>query len=92
MRQDSSNRRKLNPFDWRIWLPRAFYLDWSNPRSWHLTFDPTIWLPLAFYPPEEIERIIGGSEISKLYNIIGDFVSGDWALPSIGGGRKEDKR
>ncbi len=68
----SSSKSKISPTDWRIWLPRAFYLNWSDPPTWQKTMaDPTIWLPMAYYPQDERERILA------IYNIAGDFVAGD---------------
>ena len=71
----SSNKSKISPTDWRIWLPRAFYLNWSDPPTWQKSMsDPTIWLPMAFYPQDERERIL------TIYNIAGDYVAGNKAL------------
>jgi hypothetical protein len=68
----SSNNSKISPADWRIWLPRAFYLNWSDPPTWQKSMsDPTIWMPMAYYPQDERERIL------KIYNIAGDYVAGN---------------
>jgi hypothetical protein len=70
----SSNKKNLSPTDWRIWLPRAFYLNWSDPQtSQKAMSDPTIWLPMAYYPQDEIERVM------KVFNVAGDYVAGDKA-------------
>ena len=48
------NNADIRPTDWRILLPRAFYMNWSDRQTWLKSFmDPTIWFPLAFYPEEE---------------------------------------
>jgi hypothetical protein len=74
----SSNKRNLSPTDWRIWLPRAFYMNWSDPQtSQKSMMDPTIWLPMAYYPQEEIERVM------KVFNVAGDVVMGDKAEKDI---------
>jgi hypothetical protein len=70
----SSSKRNVSPTDWRVWLPRAFYLNWSDPNTLQKSMmDPTIWLPMAFYPQEEIERVM------KVVNVAGDYVAGDKA-------------
>ena len=47
------------PTDWAIWLPKAFFLDWSNRTNWeHNLSDPTIWLPLGLFPSELREGIV----------------------------------
>jgi hypothetical protein len=74
----SSNKSNINPTDWRVWLPRAFYLNWSDPKTLQKSiFDLTIWLPMAFYPQEERERIL------QIYNIAGDYVERDKAAGDI---------
>lgn len=47
------------PTDWAVWLPKAFFLDWSDRKKWerHLS-DPTIWLPLGIFPQEIREGIV----------------------------------
>lgn len=43
-----------SPHDWKVWLPRAFWLDWSDPKIWqNRFFDPTVWLPVAFLPEKQ---------------------------------------
>jgi hypothetical protein len=60
--------------DWRIWLPRAFYLNWSDPPTWQRSMaDPSIWMPIIFFPQEERERIL------NIINIAGDYVAGNKA-------------
>jgi len=47
------------PTDWAVWLPKAFFLDWSNRTNWeHNLSDPTIWLPLGLFPSELREGIV----------------------------------
>jgi hypothetical protein len=71
---DSFNKNKLSPTDWRIWLPRAFYLNWSDSKtSQKSMLDPTIWLPMTFYPQEERERFLHN------YNIAGDNIPDNMA-------------
>jgi hypothetical protein len=49
----ASSKGSVSPTDWRIWLPRDYYLNWSDPATWQKArMDPTIWLPMAFYPQE----------------------------------------
>lgn len=77
-----ADNANIRPADWRILLPRAFYMDWSNHQTWQKSsMDPTIWLPIAFYPPEEKERAI------QLLNIAGDIMENDKP-----GGKKEVKK
>jgi len=74
----SSNKNNINPADWRIWLPRAFYLNWSDPPTWQKSMmDPTIWLPMVYYPQEERERAL------RIINIAGDYIAGDKAIGNI---------
>jgi hypothetical protein len=55
--------------DWTVWLPKAFFMKWSDPKSWERNMsDPTIWLPLGVFPPEERERIVNN------YYIQGDAI------------------
>jgi hypothetical protein len=55
--------------DWAVWLPKAFFLKWSDPKSWERNMsDTTIWLPLGVFPPEERERIVNN------YYIQGDAI------------------
>ena len=69
---NSLNMGNKSLTDWRIWLPRAFYLNWSDPPTWQRTMaDPTIWLPMIYYPQEERERIL------NIINIAGDYVAGN---------------
>jgi hypothetical protein len=44
--------------DWKIWFPRAFWMNWADPKTWqdHI-YDPTIWLPIAYLPSEQKERM-----------------------------------
>jgi hypothetical protein len=75
---ESTNKRNLSPTDWRIWLPRAFYLNWSDPKTSQKSMaDPTIWLPMAYYPQDEIERVM------KVFNVARDLVMGDKANRDI---------
>jgi hypothetical protein len=54
-----ANNANTRPTDWRILLPRAFFLNWSDSKTWQKSaMDPTIWFPLAFYPQEEQERTL----------------------------------
>jgi hypothetical protein len=58
--------------DWRLWLPRAVFLNWSDQKTWQTQLlNPTTWLPLAYSPPEERERVI------TMINIAGDYIYGD---------------
>ncbi len=69
------------PTDWTIWLPKAFFLDWSDRTKWyHNLSDPTIWLPLGIFPQEIREGIVNNYyiRISKTQgDIIGVGVSGN---------------
>jgi hypothetical protein len=61
-----------NAGDWRMWLPRAVWLNWSDPKTWQTqVFNPTTWLPLAYSTPEERDRAI------TMLNIYGDYIGGD---------------
>src|SRR5215469_12007802 len=58
-------------FDWKMWLPRAFWLNWSDPRTWYHRFsNPSIWLPIAFFP-KELEHI------RTLFDALGDHIESD---------------
>jgi hypothetical protein len=73
-------RNNMYFIDWRIWLPNAFWPDWSDRETWQKSmFDPTIWLPMAFYPKEERKRTL------KYCNIAGDIVMRDKAGGDIAG-------
>jgi hypothetical protein len=68
------------PTDWAVWLPKAFFLDWSNRTNWEHNFsDPTIWLPLGLFPSELREGIVNNYyiRISKTQgDVFGIGVSG----------------
>ena len=50
----SLSNNNISPTDWRIWLPRAFYLNWSDPQiAQKSMMDPTIWFPVALNPNKE---------------------------------------
>jgi hypothetical protein len=75
---ESLHNNKISPIDWRIWLPKAFWLNWSDPQTWQkLMLDPTIWLSVAFYSQEERERAL------RIVHIAGDFIGGDKAIGNI---------
>jgi hypothetical protein len=74
----SSNKQNTNIADWRIWLPRAFYLNWSDPPTWQKSMmDPSIWMPIAFFPQEQREHA------QRILNIAGDYIAGDKAMGNI---------
>jgi hypothetical protein len=44
----------ISPTDWRILLPSAFYLNWSDPQTFQKAMtDFTIWLPVALNPDKK---------------------------------------
>ena len=62
-----ADNANIRPTDWRILLPRAFYMDWSDQQTWQKSaMDPTIWIPIAFYPHEEKERAL------EIMNVVAD--------------------
>jgi hypothetical protein len=74
----ASSKSNISPTDWRIWLPRAFYLNWSDPPTWQKSMlGPTIWLPLAFFPEQERERVL------HVYNVLGDYVNGNKSMGDV---------
>jgi hypothetical protein len=57
------------PTDWAVWLPKGFFLNWSDKESRERNMaDPTIWLPLGLFPPVERERLV-----NNYYNYYGDM-------------------
>jgi hypothetical protein len=57
------------PTDWAVWLPKGFFLNWSDKDSRERNMaDPTIWLPLGLFPPVERERLV-----NNYYNYYGDM-------------------
>jgi hypothetical protein len=61
-----------SPTDWKIWLPKAFWIDWSDPETWKKhSADPTIWFPRAYDSPEEKQNV------SNLISATGDIIVGD---------------
>jgi hypothetical protein len=58
--------------DWAVWLPKAFFMNWSDRANWEKNLsDPTLFLPLGFFPPEERERIVNNYYID-IRNTQGD--------------------
>jgi hypothetical protein len=78
-----------NPNDLRIWIPKAFLLNWSDPKTWQTRFfDPTIWLPVAFSTPEERERImnvlnVAGNVVLNAGNMAGGDMNSDISNANI---------
>jgi hypothetical protein len=72
------------PTDWAVWLPKAFFLNWSDKTSRERNMsDPTIWLPLGLFPPIERERLVN--------NYYGNYVSGNYIEEGRVMGDKFDK-
>lgn len=71
---DNYLSRTRTATDWAVWMPKAFFMKWSNPEDWQKnTSDPTIWLPLGFFPPEEREKMVN--------NYYGNYIN----IKDIGG-------
>src|ERR1041384_4995795 len=72
----SLSKNNISPTDWRIWLPRAFYLNWSDPQVMQKSMtDPTIWFPVALSPNKE-ERDHAIQHIVQIINT-GTYIGGD---------------
>jgi len=92
MKTWSSNLSKNNisPTDWRIWLPRAFYLNWSDPQIMQKSMmDPTIWLPVALLPNKE-ERDHAIQHIVQIINK-GVYIEGNVGDNTNVAGRDQKK-
>ena len=62
------------PTDWTVWLPKAFFLDWSDRTKWeHQLSDPTIWLPMGIFPEQVRERIVYNYSI-RIAGTQGDII------------------
>jgi hypothetical protein len=79
--------------DLRIFLPRAFFIDWSDPKIREKEFfNPTIWFPSLYTSKEDQNKVLKPWRILGDFIIGGDYVGGNKAVGDYAEGNISNKR